>query len=111
LLLCGCLSLGKAPSGQHVVHDRSLSGVFLAASEQVGVPSHLLATGPTRLPANRMPDEGALVSIVVAEVYAFVSTDARAPVETMSGQHAVIENLELQTRGRLRFPELPHRFA
>jgi hypothetical protein len=67
-----------------------------------------------------MPDEGALVSIVVAEVYAFVSTDARAPVETMSGQHAVIENLELQTggpttyafatdgRGRLRFPRVRH---
>ena len=110
----------QGPVGQHVVHDRSLSGVFLAASEQVGVPSHLPATGPTRLPANRMPDEGALVSIVVAEVYAFVSTDARAPVETMSGQHAVIENLELQTggpttyafatdgRGRLRFPRVRH---
>ena len=37
----------QGPVGQHVVHDRSLSGVFLAASEQVGVPSHLLATGPT----------------------------------------------------------------
>ena len=97
LAFCGCLPLGKTPAGQHVVHDRMLTGVFLTASEQAGVPSYLLATGPTRPPANRMPGEQALDGIMVADVYAFGYADAQAPAETLPGRQAVIENLEVQT--------------
>ena len=117
LLFCGCLPLGKAPAGQHVVHDRTLTGVFLTASEQEGVAPHLLATGPTRLPADRTPGEQGIDRVMVADVYAFASMVAQAPVEELSGQQAVIGSLELPTgdpttyafatdsRGRLVFVE------
>ncbi len=52
-LFAGCLPAGNPPAGQHVVHDRSLSGVFFTASEVEGTPSHILATGPLRAPRTR----------------------------------------------------------
>jgi len=114
LFFGGCLPLGKAPAGQHVVHDRTLTGVFLTASEQEGA-SHLLATGPTRPPANAAPDEPSTGGIAVADVYAFAYADAQSPVESLSGQQAIVENVELpmgdptsyvfatDSRGRLVF--------
>jgi hypothetical protein len=43
-----CLPVGTPPVGQHVIADRTLTGVYLSPSEQDGVPSHLLVTGPQR---------------------------------------------------------------
>jgi hypothetical protein len=49
----GCLPAGEPPAGQHILHDRTLTGVAFAPSEMDGVPSRLLATGPLRqLPKN-----------------------------------------------------------
>jgi hypothetical protein len=45
-IFSGCLPTGKAPVGQHVLADRSLTSVYLSPSETEGVPSHLLVTGP-----------------------------------------------------------------
>jgi hypothetical protein len=44
----GCLPAGTPPAGQHVIADRTLTGVYLSPSEQDGVPSYLLVTGPQR---------------------------------------------------------------
>lgn len=44
----GCLPVGTPPVGEHVIADRTLTGVYLSPSEQDGVPSHLLVTGPLR---------------------------------------------------------------
>ncbi len=40
--------MGDPPVGQHVIADRTLTGVYLSPSEQDGVPSNLLVTGPLR---------------------------------------------------------------
>jgi hypothetical protein len=46
--LMGCLPTGNAPSGRHVLSDRTLSGVHFSPSEVEGVLSHLLVTGPAQ---------------------------------------------------------------
>ena len=46
--LMGCLPTGNAPSGRHVLSDRTLSGVHFSPSEVEGVSSHLLVTGPAQ---------------------------------------------------------------
>jgi hypothetical protein len=40
--------VGDPPAGQHVIADRTLTGVYLSPSEQDDVPSNLLVTGPLR---------------------------------------------------------------
>ena len=62
--LFGCLPVGDPPAGQHVIAGRTLTGVYLSPSEQDGVPSNLLVTGPLR-------------SFPPGSVYA--SSDANAP--------------------------------
>jgi hypothetical protein len=47
--MLGCLPAGQPPLGQHVVQERNLANVHLSPSEQEGVPSYLLAEGPSRV--------------------------------------------------------------
>ena len=46
--MAGCLPSGGPPIGQHLLSDRTLSGVHFSPSETDGVPSRLLATGPAQ---------------------------------------------------------------
>jgi hypothetical protein len=46
--MAGCLPSGSPPIGQHLLSDRTLSGVHFSPSEIDGVPSRLLATGPAQ---------------------------------------------------------------
>ena len=43
-----CLPAGAPPAGQHIVHDRTLAGVYFVPSEVAGIPSRVLALGPLR---------------------------------------------------------------
>jgi hypothetical protein len=69
-LLAACLPTGGPPSGQHVVHDRTLSGVYVTASEVDGVPSHVLATGPLRQ-ANELCQLQPAGQVSLADVFQF----------------------------------------
>jgi hypothetical protein len=89
--LAACLPAGAPPAGRHLVHDRTLSGVFLSPSEQDGVSSYLLATGPVRnldLPA---PPAGESV----ADVYAFVDSAPVVTREGLAGMAPLFDNLKL----------------
>lgn len=77
--LGGCLPPGEPPAGRHLVHDRTLSGVFLSPSEQEGVPSYVLATGPLQ---STVWDPQSGDSVTTVEVYHFA--DAR-PDTTIEG--------------------------
>lgn len=46
-----CLPAGNAPVGQHILSDRTLTGVFFAPSGVDGAPSTLLLSGPVRVMA------------------------------------------------------------
>jgi hypothetical protein len=60
--VAGCLPTGAAPTGQHLLSDRALTGVHFSPSETEGVPSHLLVTGPAET-------IGSPVSFTVADLY------------------------------------------
>jgi hypothetical protein len=93
-LFLGCLPAGSPPAGQHIIHDRTLSGVFFTASEALGVPSHLLATGPLRQPDDRivMPNWGDLL----ADVYEFPVAAGAATKPGLLGSQPFARNLILQ---------------
>jgi hypothetical protein len=86
-VLAGCLPAGDSPAGRHLVHDRTLSAVFLSPSEQAGVPSHVLAAGPVFHPALAPPDAYDLL----ADIYRF--PDA-SPVTTAEGLAEMVPVLE-----------------
>ena len=91
--LAACLPAGNPPAGRHLVHDRTLSGVFLSPSEQDGVPSYLLATGPVRnlgLPAP-------LAGESVTDVYGFADASPVVFSEGLGGSAPLIENVDLAT--------------
>ena len=48
LAVADCLPADSAPTGQHLLSDRALSGVHFSPSEIEGIPSHLLVTGPAQ---------------------------------------------------------------
>jgi hypothetical protein len=97
LLFCGCLPLGKAPAGQQVVHDRTLTGVFLTASEQEGLAPYLLATGSTREPLGSEQSAPFPSDMKVADVCAFRYGDGQPLVEGLAGQAPVLQDLDLPT--------------
>jgi hypothetical protein len=74
--LAGCLPAGSAPVGQHLLSDRTLSGVHFSPSETDGVPSHLLVTGPAQDITEG--DSTYLVTFTVADLY-------EIPTATASG--------------------------
>jgi hypothetical protein len=74
--LAGCLPAGSAPVGQHLLSDRTLSGVHFSPSETEGVPSHLLVTGPAQDITER--DSTDSVMFTVADLY-------EIPADTGSG--------------------------
>jgi hypothetical protein len=50
--------------GQHLVHDRTLSGVFLTASEVDGVSSNLIVSGPAqKIPSTSMGGQDVMVEM------------------------------------------------
>ncbi len=65
--LLGCLPVGGPPSGQQVVHDRSLTCAFFTSSESEAVPSYLLTTGPYR--SSDVPPVGAWVTDLYIHPY------------------------------------------
>ena len=75
----GCLPSGAPPAGQHLVKDRTLSGVFFTASEIEGVPSHLLATGPLRQPDRQ--SFGFEWNDLLADVYHFPALAGSATLQ------------------------------
>lgn len=90
----GCLPLEKAPAGSHVVVDRTLSGVFLVPSEEMGRPSHLLATGATRAP-DRTQDTMSPSRLRLADVYALSQLEGQWPIEELSREIPVVRDLVL----------------
>jgi len=80
----GCLPAGTPPAGQHIIADRTLTGVYLSPSEQDGVPSHLLVTGPLRgFPSGSIlaasdpyASDGAALSDLYAVPYVGISSAA-----------------------------------
>jgi hypothetical protein len=91
--LAGCLPAGNSPPGQHVVHDRSLSGVFFVASETAGVPSRVLATGTLRLPPSPCTlGHGELL----ADVFYFPVPEGGPATEGLAGEQPIIKDFLIQ---------------
>jgi hypothetical protein len=98
----GCLPVGTPPVGQHVIADRTLTGVYLSPSEQEGVPSHLLATGPLRgLPlasvyASSEPyvSDGAALS----DLYVIPYDGVASPASGLAGWQPVVSDLVVDYR-------------
>jgi hypothetical protein len=88
------LPAGKPPVGQHIVLDRTLSGVFFTASEVDGVPSHLLATGPL----GRADHQEALPNWtdLLADVYEFPVVAGAAPKSGLSDSQPFARSFVLQ---------------
>jgi hypothetical protein len=76
-----------------LVHDRTLSGVFLSPSEQDGVPSYLLATGPVR----NLGLPGPLSGETMADVYAFADSSPVITREGLGGVAPLFDNLDPAT--------------
>ena len=74
--MAGCLPAGSAPVGQHLLSDRTLSGVHFSPSETDGVASHLLVTGPAQDITEG--DSAYSVTFTVADLY-------EIPADTASG--------------------------
>jgi hypothetical protein len=87
----GCLPAGNPPPGHHVVHDRTLSCVYLSPSEIDGVPSYLFATGPSRRP----PLDGPLSSVTLADLYGFPGPNTPATTDGLAGMQPVVEGIEI----------------
>ncbi len=93
-LLAGCLPAGSPPSGQHIIHDRTLTGVFFTASETDGVPSHLLATGPLRLPRQEVWGPGE--TDLLADVYDVSPVGGQVAATDLAGQSPLFQDFVLQ---------------
>ena len=83
----GCFPSGSAPTGRHLISDRTLSGVHFSPSETDGVPSFLLATGPVQdLTAQDLTVGGGtqqpsnVVQYTVADLYQIVAGTAGGAV-------------------------------
>jgi hypothetical protein len=110
-VLGGCLPAGEPPAGRHLVHDRTLSGVFFSPSEQDGVPAHVLALGPLAHAGLEPP----YAEVAVASLYRFADAIPAATLEGLAASEPVVENLYLpnadatdapfasDSRGRLLF--------
>ena len=84
--LAGCLPAGDPPAGRHVAKDRTLSGVFLSPSEQEGVASYLLATGPIVDPGLPAP----LDRERVADLYLLGGSETSAVSEGLAAASPVV---------------------
>lgn len=87
----GCLPAGKPPPGRQVIHDRTLGSVYLSPSERDGVPSYLLASGPTRNP----PLDGPLAYQTLDDLYVFADPGTAATTEGLAGMQPAIEGMQV----------------
>jgi hypothetical protein len=93
--ILSCLPSGKHPAGKHIIADRTLTGVFLTASETDGVPSHLFASGPTRLP-RRVTQASDCCNDLLVDLYAFPYWADSVVVDGLAGKQPTIENLVIR---------------
>jgi hypothetical protein len=92
--LLGCLPAGNPPAGQHVIADRTLTGVFLSPAEQAGVPSNLLVTGPLRdfPPDSAYVNDYALADAALSDLYAVPNVGLSSPADGLAAWQPLVEN-------------------
>jgi hypothetical protein len=90
--LLACLPVGNPPAGQHVIADRSLTGVYLSPSEQDGVPSNLLVTGPLRkFPSDSFyGNEYGPRDEALSDLYAVPYVGISSPAPSLAGWQPVV---------------------
>jgi hypothetical protein len=104
-ILFGCLPLGIPPVGEHVIADRTLTGVYLSPSEQDGVPSHLLVTGPAHEFLPTSPDvvlDAATASATRVDLYAVPYADAAVTKNGLSSLQPAVGDFFLSYRALIR---------
>jgi len=98
--LFGCLPLGDPPAGQHVIADRTLTGVYLSPSEQDGVPSSLLVTGLAReFPAGSVYASSALASVsTLSDLYAVPYVGISSMTTDIAGLQPLVSDFLVSSR-------------
>jgi hypothetical protein len=89
--LAGCLPAGDPPAGRHLIKERTLSGVFLSPSEQDGVPSYVLATGPV----SSLPSDPAATDVKLADVYLFSDSPQPVTIDGLVGGEPLFEGMHI----------------
>ena len=102
-VFAGCLPVGTPPAGQHVITDRTLTGVFLSPTEQDGVPSNLLVTGPSRgfPPDSRYAnaDDYGFDSAALADLYSASFAGVSSPAAGLAEARPVVSGFLIDYRG------------
>jgi len=96
-VFAGCLPVGTPPAGQHVIGDRTLTGVFLSPSEQDGVPSNLLVTGPSHgfSPSSRysQTDVYDFGEAALSDLYAVPFAGVSSTAFGLTGRQPVVKDM------------------
>ena len=99
-LLLDCLPVGNPPAGQHVIADRTLTGVYLSPSEQDGVPSHLLVTGPLLdfPPGSIYAGSTLAADSTLSDLYAVPYVGVSSPANGLAGWQPLISDFLVSYR-------------